>query len=85
MCMATKVNRELLAVRLDVDAVEELRKLAVQFGYDSHNQVAAEILTRYKKFWVAAKEAEAEALRQQEELLLGKAHALQPQRARKKA
>lgn len=83
--MPTKVNREHLQVRLDVDFIEDLRHLAAEYGYDSHNQVAAEILTRYKKFWIAAKEAEAETLREQEELLLGKQSAPQPQRARRKA
>jgi len=83
--MAAKVNREHLQLRLDVEFIEELRELAAQYGYDSHNRVAAEILTRYKKFWIAAKEAEAEAVREQENLLLGKQSAPQPQRARKKA
>jgi|GEM_PF-2778028 len=83
--MPTKVDREQLAVRLEKGVIAELHALAQQYSYDSGNQVAAEIILRYKEFWVAAKEAEAAALEEQREALLGKSSATNqsPSRRRK--
>ncbi len=83
--MPTKVDREQLAVRLEKGVIAELHALARQYGYDSGNQVAAEIVLRYKEFWVAAKEAEAAVLEEQREVLLGKTStATQPKSQPKK-
>lgn len=78
------INTEQLLLRPRSEFVERLRKAAAEYGYESGNQVAVEILQTYFEFWLEIKNAERAALEAQRQSALGKAQTAQPYERRRK-
>lgn len=58
--MATQaVSAEQLVIQIDSDLLARLKDAAAKFGYESSNQVGAEVIERYLESWLASKEAGA--------------------------
>lgn len=57
--MATQaVSTDELLIKLDSDLLAQLKASAAKFGYESSDQVGAEIIERYLGDWLASKEVE---------------------------
>ncbi len=83
------VAKDQYKLRLEEDLVQRLTEISQRFGWNSGNEVAADVIGRYLDFWVAAQEQALETYEAQRAQTLGglgKAHAAQPRSgARKKA
>lgn len=60
---------EQLLLRLDVDVIDKLNRLADKYKKKSGNAVAAEIVTTYLEFWEYSEEQKKLTIQKQRELI----------------